>query len=152
MSPDGVATCQETIDYCTMNIGGCGGSCDSARQFAGVCCPPEPCDICQGRPILDLVLPTTYTCEESNNYCTNNICPDYGETCPEVQAGLGGACCEGGAPEAGAADEQSADEQPTDEQPTDEQTTDEQTTDEQTTDGESTDAQASTVTTTASTT
>lgn len=131
ISPDGVATCAGTVEFCTMNLGACGGTCANARAgVGGSCCPPEPCDICQGGSVIDMVLPNGYTCEESVNYCSTNIagCPDLGATCSDVQVNLGGPCCEGGAPETGAADEQPAAEQPADEQTTDSEPADAQAT------------------------
>jgi len=125
---DGVNSCADTVDYCSVNVAACGGTCDAARVgVAATCCPPEPCDICQGRPIMDLVLESGYSCEESVAYCTNFACADQGETCEDVTTNLGGACCPAGdagdAAETGTADDQTAVEQPVDGESADAQPT-----------------------------
>jgi hypothetical protein len=109
---DGGATCGDSVPYCNSNTTLCGATCADLQGAASglrlVCCPPPPsppCDICQGRPIIDFTLETGYTCADSVPFCVDNSAA-CGGTCEELQGTMGAACCPPAedASEAGAAD------------------------------------------------
>jgi hypothetical protein len=91
---EGGHACVETVPYCNVNVDGCGG--EAALPGIGLtCCPQDigTCDICQGRPILDVVLETGYSCAETVPFCNDNAAQCEVMSCEEIEGSIGPLCC-----------------------------------------------------------
>lgn len=108
---EGGHSCADTVPFCDANAAGCGGTCEDLLAWIGVpCCPPpeaegvvETCDICQGVPVVDLILETGYSCADTIPFCDANVAACEA-TCEELQESIGASCCPGPVSSGGSVD------------------------------------------------
>jgi hypothetical protein len=96
-SLEGGHSCTDTVPFCNIDPAGCGAPCgDLVIGIGMTCCPPPdigPCSVCQGRPMLDVVLESGYSCADTVPFCNDNAAQCLVGSCEELEAGVGSQCC-----------------------------------------------------------